>query len=131
MTGEAKKMRVRFTVQGKPVCKSQRHGRSGRRYKDRETRKYEEHVGWSALGVEYPEDWPASDGRFALRVAVYFPDRKPRDLSNLVKSIEDGCNRVVWRDDSQVDVLGAVRKLDRENPRVDVEVWRIPEEEAG
>lgn len=49
-------------------------------------------------------------GRLRLEVLVYPPDRRRRDLSNLVKAVEDALTAAgVWEDDSQVDVLQVAR----------------------
>lgn len=49
------------------------------------------------------------------------------DLSNLIKSIEDGCNGVLWVDDCQIDSYGPVdgkppSKKYSNRPRVEVEI---------
>ena len=48
------------------------------------------------------------------------PIVKP-DLSNYVKSTEDGLNGIVWKDDSQI-VHEEVDKLYSDNPRIEIEV---------
>lgn len=75
-------------------------------------------------------------GPVSLAILVYEPDRRRRDISNLVKVIEDGLTRAgAWGDDSQVADLHIARKgVDRERPRVDVVVTEItahPGRQAG
>lgn len=50
------------------------------------------------------------DGRLSLSVMVQAPDRRARDLDNLVKAVQDGLTHAgVWLDDSQIDRLLVVR----------------------
>lgn len=48
------------------------------------------------------------------------PIVKP-DLSNYVKAIEDGLNKIVWKDDSLI-VHEETDKFYSENPRIEIEV---------
>ncbi len=64
-----------------------------------------------------PASWPLAS-RFALDLRVYWPDAKRRDLSNVLKGLEDALNGIVWADDSQIDDLRVVGKIDREAPRL-------------
>lgn len=51
------------------------------------------------------------------------PTTKP-DLDNLIKGIKDGCNKIIWHDDSQV-VEMTVRKFYSEQPRAEVTIeWQ-------
>jgi Holliday junction resolvase RusA-like endonuclease len=51
------------------------------------------------------------------------PTSKP-DASNYAKLIEDACNGIIWRDDSQiVDLI--VKKRFSSNPRVEVTVQEL------
>ena len=44
--------------------------------------------------------------RLALRLVVQAPDRRARDLDNMVKAVQDALTHAgVWRDDSQIDRL--------------------------
>lgn len=45
-------------------------------------------------------------GRLSLRMVVCAPDRRERDLDNIVKGVQDALTHAgVWRDDSQIDRL--------------------------
>lgn len=48
------------------------------------------------------------------------PTTKP-DLDNLIKGIKDGCNKIIWHDDSQI-VDMTVRKFYSEKPRAEVTI---------
>lgn len=72
-----------------------------------------------------PESWSESKKQQAREGALR-PTGIP-DLSNLYKSIEDGCEEVLWRNDSAVVEYGTVRgwppsKFYSNRPRVEVEV---------
>ena len=118
-----------FTVSGKPVAKERprtvavrdRHGRhvETRTFIPRATTQYEEKVAWCAK---------ASQGRtklhppFALEVRCFFPDRRRRDVDNVIKVCMDALNGVVWDDDSEVTRMTASKAIDRDNPRLEVEI---------
>jgi len=48
------------------------------------------------------------------------PTTQP-DLDNLIKGIKDGCNKIIWHDDSQI-VDMTVRKFYSEQPRAEVTI---------
>lgn len=44
--------------------------------------------------------------RLAVRIVAFVPDRRRRDLDNILKSLLDSLTRAgVWADDSQIDKL--------------------------
>jgi crossover junction endodeoxyribonuclease RusA len=46
------------------------------------------------------------DGRLALTVWAWMPDRRKRDLDNLLKCLLDSCTKAgVWHDDNQIRKL--------------------------
>lgn len=78
-------------------------------------------------------------GRLAVRVIVYPPDRRKRDLDNVLKSLDALSQEInkktgkvvfpgVWLDDSQIDILHVVRgPVHREGGYVRVHVREIAE----
>ncbi len=100
-------MNVSFTVPGRPVPKQRpRVYMSGRRaqvYTPRETREYEETVGWYARPrFKHPLLEPV---RLAIRAFLRRgPGREP-DATNVAKSVEDGMNTIAYQDDIQVKSL--------------------------
>lgn len=59
----------------------------------------------------------------AVRVTLYEPDKRRRDIGNYTKLIADALTRVAFVDDSQIDELRLSRGgLDRKNPRAEVEI---------
>ncbi len=73
--------------------------------------------------LEIPISWPnkkrldAVQGRLA-------PATKP-DLKNLIASVEDGCNGIVWRDDAQVVKMKDVEKRYGLTPRTTLTVTKL------
>ena len=55
-----------------------------------------------------PQSWPKKYQTALADGAMIYHDQKP-DKDNIEKIVMDACNRVLWRDDSQV-VIGAVLK---------------------
>ena len=76
-------------------------------------------------------------GRLAVRVIVYPPDRRRRDIDNICKACLDALSREkgnehgfpgVWLDDSQIDILHVERgPVHREGGYVRVHVREIGE----
>lgn len=64
-----------------------------------------------SLSVQFyqkvPTSWPRVKRQKALDCAIW-PTGRP-DLSNLVKSIEDACNGIVFEDDAQIVSLQVVK----------------------
>lgn len=119
-----------FTVNGPPQPKERaRATRSGRHFTPTRTRKYEELVG-EVAGLLRPPDW-CLDAIYHVEVRSFFPDRRPRDADNVAKSVLDGLNKILWRDDRQVVRLVSEKHLDRDRPRAEVEIELIiPTEET-
>ncbi|MDI3298252.1 MAG: RusA family crossover junction endodeoxyribonuclease [Bacillota bacterium] len=129
MTGE---LIARFTVPGRPVAKARPRialgRRSARAYTPRETLEYERAVGWAAREAYRGEP---VEGPVELRMVVYVRRRGRGDLSNYVKSVEDGLNGIVWVDDRQVRRIEArlARAGKAADERVEVEVRLLGGEE--
>lgn len=60
----------------------------------------------------------------AVRLTFFRP-RLSRDVDNSIKIVLDSLNGVVYDDDRQVDEMHIYRRLDREHPRVEVEVCEL------
>jgi crossover junction endodeoxyribonuclease RusA len=66
--------------------------------------------------------------RLAVKITVYPPDKRTRDLDNLPKAILDAMTHAgFWHDDSQIDDLRIVRKEVIKGGAVDVTVTEITE----
>lgn len=69
------------------------------------------------------------DGEICAVVKVYRKwkrtARQSGDLDNLVKSLWDGLNGIVFRDDSQICRCTAEKFQDKERPRAEIEIRRL------
>jgi len=75
----------------------------GRKVLSAKGRDYHEAV-WNL--VNRAQVQPFGEKRVAYHVTVFPPDKRKRDLSNLVKAMEDALTKAgIWDDDSQVDRL--------------------------
>ena len=138
---------VRFDVLGKPIPKARPRMARGRIYTPRTTADYEAHVMRAALlcasgaGIGKARPVGKADGaRFAffagpveVELAVFFPDKRRRDLDNAAKSVLDGLQlgrrkgTALLADDDQVVRLVVSKAVDRERPRVEVTVREVGE----
>lgn len=73
----------------------------------------------------FQQAWPR-DGHYALSVLPYFENKRRRDLDNVLKSVCDALNGILWDDDTQVDEIYTRRSYDRMAPRVEVRAWVMP-----
>lgn len=112
-------MRCSFSVPGKPQPKQRvRVTRRGGAFTPPATRNYERACAIMGMNAR-PKGWP-TDVKYVVELDLYFPDRRRRDGDNVMKSVLDGLNNVLWDDDSQVVTCRFNKLLDRENPRTDV-----------
>ena len=114
---------IRVIIEGCPVPKQRpRAGKGGRMYTPKKTRKYERLVADMAR-LAYGGD--PVDHDVEVRMAIFWPDRRRRDLDNTVKSILDGFNGVIYVDDYFVQRLVVERYIDRERPRAEVVIVAV------
>ena len=109
-----------FVVPGPPQPKQRpRLGRQGCVYTPKATRAYEDCRSLCArqAGLRTPSVTPV-----CLAIALYFPDRRRRDLDNAAKAVMDALNGVGYRDDSQVQTLHVTRAIDAANRRVEIAI---------
>jgi crossover junction endodeoxyribonuclease RusA len=66
------------------------------------------------------------EGRLAVDITAYMPDRRRRDIDNLTKSLLDSlAHAAVFLDDEQVDEL-TIRRGEREPPgRIEIEISQL------
>lgn len=134
--------KLTFFVPGEPVAKGRarafiRGNKIGHHTPDK-TARYENLVrlvAKQAIGAAKPLAGPISlRCTFWLSVPMSYSNKrreaclngserhcKRPDLDNLIKSVKDGCNGVVWIDDCQVVEVSACKKYG-ETPGVDVEI---------
>lgn len=69
-------------------------------------------------------------GRIGYHMRFLVPDRRRRDLPNVIKAVEDNLTKCgVWADDSQVDDGRFTRGPVTDGGMVEVEIWEIKDTE--
>ena len=70
---------------------------------------------------------PPADGRIALVMDAFPPDRRRRDLDNLPKAVQDSLAHAgVYEDDSQIDLLVVRRCQVVRGGKLEVRIHDIP-----
>lgn len=95
---------------------------NGRRVLSKAGREYKEQAGWQVLiaakqaGLRIrPND------RMSLTLLAWFGDNRRRDLSNIIKVLEDSVAEALGFDDTRIDILHVERAgIDHSNPCVAV-----------
>ena len=119
-----------FAVYGEPIGKARpRFTRTGRAYTPQKTASYEDeirHMAKAAMGESDPLETPVGVYCYiTLPVPQSYtkkrseaclngserPTKKP-DLDNAIKSVLDGMNGIVYKDDSQIVSLHATKRYD-------------------
>ena len=71
---------------------------------------------------------PPAGGRIALAMDAFPPDRRRRDLDNLIKATADALQHAgVYEDDSQIDLLAIRRREPVTGGRLDVRIEPLPQ----
>ena len=119
-------MSLCFTVPGPPVGKQRPRtvrGRNGgvHTYTPGKTLAYEQHVKVVALAAGARR--AALAPPYCIELAIWWPDRRRRDADNVLKSVMDALNGVVWADDCLVTrTVTEVMGVDRENARLEIQI---------
>lgn len=117
---------LEFIVPGCPVPKARaRATRGGKHwYTPAPTVAYERACGQAAMvarfvgpGMRWPLDKAA---RYRVECVFFMPDKRTRDGDNVLKSIQDGCERVLWLSDRQCIEGSYLTRYDKANPRAEV-----------
>jgi len=70
---------------------------------------------------------PPMDGRIALAMDAFPPDRRRRDIDNLQKAAIDSIEHAgIYHDDSQIDLLSIRRRHVIKGGRLDVRILEFP-----
>ncbi|NPV72116.1 MAG: RusA family crossover junction endodeoxyribonuclease [Firmicutes bacterium] len=121
---------IRITIPGRPVPKERPAvtGRYVRVYTPPRTRAYQEQVAAAAL----EQGCKPLTGPVSMRLVFYLCDDRQGDLSNMIKSVEDGLNGIAYDDDAQVKhIVAYVRRAKRRrDERAEVEIAPLSNEEV-
>jgi Holliday junction resolvase RusA-like endonuclease len=119
---------LEFVVPGALVPKQRaRQGKGGHWYTPPETRAYEQAISAYGTTTRLRHRWPTADAssEFEVTINLFLPDARARDVDNIAKSVLDGLNQNIWKDDRQVARLVVNRHVDRERPHTRVSIARL------
>jgi Holliday junction resolvase RusA-like endonuclease len=114
---------MKFIVLGNPIPKQSYRAKAGGGYQPKRLTEWQENIGWvakEAMGIRPPIKSDAE-----VWIAFYRKDNRRVDLDNLSKAVLDACNGIIWEDDRQVTQLHLSKYKDKDNPRVEITIWRI------
>lgn len=96
---------VVFNVPGTPIPKARPRVYGGRGITPKRTKDAEKRIR-DQFQTRYPEFTPF-DEPIQLAVTFWMPDRKTRDIDNLVKLVQDALNTIAYTDDRWIHELHA------------------------
>lgn len=64
-------------------------------------------------------------GSIRLKVELFFKRGGRHDYDNFGKILNDSFTGIVWDDDSQVEDARIIKNIDKENPRIEVEIEEL------
>lgn len=116
---------VREIHVGEPIAKQRaRLGRQGRVYTPGSTKDHQGQLAALAtahtIGTEPDAVWA-----YGIRAVFYVQTHQRKDVDNMLKTVLDAMNRIVFKDDSQVKELMGWSVLDMETPRTEFVVYRM------
>ena len=111
---------MRFVVPGQPLPKARpRIGKNGA-YTPQKTLAYENTIGWCVRAEM--ADFEPLRGDIGIKLDFYRKGRRRADLDNMIKSVLDGLNGILFEGDKQVCRLVASVVYGSKQPRVEIEV---------
>lgn len=120
-----------FTIHGKPQPKQRPRTvtcRDGKRrtYTPTPTKKAEKRIAEVAWANMMQQHFNPTMDPVGIEMTFYVSNMTS-DIDNLMKTVLDGCNKIVWDDDKQVVECNVKKREDKDNQRTVVSVWRIAE----
>lgn len=61
-------------------------------------------------------------GGIELNILQYFGDKRKRDIDAYIKILLDAMSGIVYEDDSQIEAMHVYKSVDKENPRVIIQI---------
>ena len=96
----------------------------GRHLLSRTARAYKTQAGM--IIAAQPEEFPVPiPGRVAVRLRVYPPDRRKRDLDNVIKIVLDSCKGQCFDDDANIDHLEVLRAEVVPPGYIEISIWPL------
>lgn len=79
------------------------------------------------------EQWKQEvlDCELKVEIWIYFGDKRKRDWDNYHKLSMDALTGIVFLDDSQIRQAKVYLRYDKENPRTEIYIYKLNEDELG
>ncbi len=123
---------IAFIVDGRPVSQPRPRVTKRGAFMPTDYTEYREEVAIEAQAAaleleERGAPWDARQRQYAVRLRFYMPDARSTDLDKLIATQLDAFTRAgLWADDRYVTRIRADREIDRERPRVEIEIESAP-----
>lgn len=118
---------IEFTVPGSPVGKQRARVTRRGAFTPKKTQAYEASVAAHARIAMMEAGAEMAAGPVAVQIVAYMPDRRRRDIDNVIKAVMDGLNGVLYHDDAQVHEVAASKRYDKASPRTVVAMTILEE----
>ena len=118
-----------FFVPGVPIPKARpRFMKNGHTWTPDSTTAWEHTIATYARQAMAKAQWRGpSDACFAVRTDFHLATGHRKDVDNMAKAVLDSCNKLIWKDDSQIADLRVKRFLRAGSPGVWVRATIIEE----
>lgn len=103
----------------KTICR----GNFPSRYMSAQGKSLKESYQWQ-LKSQWKEEITERD--IELRVRLFFGNKRKNDIDNFNKVLFDAFTGIVWVDDSQIIKVTTEKHYDKDNPRIEIEIYDLP-----
>ena len=106
------------------VNRAYRNVRIDMRIKTDDAAQFLHDAGWTAKHWARQNEWrmPANSQKVIMRVWIWWPNAKRRDPDNIFKMLNDAIKGVLIEDDNMILPQVIDFEIDKQNPRVEVEL---------
>lgn len=120
---------LRYSLPGRPKSWQRDDIVNGKRVTGHQNRAVKDAHRYAALSAGARVQACDSEGSYELHMVAHYPNRVQGDCDRLLGLPLDALQGLVYRDDRQVVRVSCERRIDRENPRVEIVVRKLPEAE--
>lgn len=117
---------MKIILKGKPISTSHAYGQKGRiRYMTKEARTLKEDYTWQAKN-----QWRGEVLKDDLEVYIklFFNNKLRRDWDNWHRLSQDSLQGIVFENDVQIQKATVEKFIDKENPRIEIEIKKFSTE---
>lgn len=116
--GEVEVMRIVLKTMPPALNATYRSGK-GRFYKDRGASLAQKAVAWE---IRNQYRGKPLEGPVAVEMTFWWKNKR-KDIDSSIKATLDACTGILWLDDRQVVDLHVWKECDKENPRVELDIF--------